>query len=112
MFKSDRIKLGKGCTLCSGSLTHYGVTMGDHVVLDVNAYLMKGEIMDPYTTWRGNPARAVGDRLLSGAEQEKPAENSCRPRWHKARTKRMSRKSGGRFSDKGHAQNKDANDGE
>jgi hypothetical protein len=24
----------------------------------------------------------------------------------------MSRKSGGRFSDKGHAQNKDANDGE
>jgi non-ribosomal peptide synthetase-like protein len=74
VFKSDRIKLGKGCTLCSGSLTHYGVTMGDHVVLDVNAYLMKGEIMDPYTTWRGNPARAVGDRLLSETEQEKPTE--------------------------------------
>jgi non-ribosomal peptide synthetase-like protein len=74
VFKSDRIKLGKGCTLCSGSLTHYGVTMGDHVVLDVNAYLMKGEIMDSYTTWRGNPARAVGDRLLSGAEQEKTTE--------------------------------------
>ena len=70
VFKSDRIKVGKGCTLCSGSLTHYGVTMGDHVVLDVNAYLMKGEIMDPYTTWRGNPARAVGDRVLSGADQE------------------------------------------
>jgi non-ribosomal peptide synthetase-like protein len=74
VFKSDRIKVGKGCTLCSGSLTHYGVTMGDHVVLDVNAYLMKGEIMDPYTTWRGNPARAVGDRVLSGAGQETSEE--------------------------------------
>jgi non-ribosomal peptide synthetase-like protein len=72
VFKSDRIKVGKGCTLCSGSLTHYGVTMGDHVVLDVNAYLMKGEIMDPYTIWRGNPARAVGDRVVSGTDQETP----------------------------------------
>jgi non-ribosomal peptide synthetase-like protein len=71
VFKSDRIKLGVGCSLGSGSLTHYGVTMGDHVVLDVNSYLMKGEIMDPYTTWRGNPARAVGDRLIIGAEAVK-----------------------------------------
>jgi len=42
-------------------------------VLDVNSYLMKGEIMDPYTTWRGNPARAVGDRVISGVAA-KPAE--------------------------------------
>jgi hypothetical protein len=35
---------------------------------------MKGEIMDPYTTWRGNPARAVGDRVLSGAGQETSEE--------------------------------------
>jgi non-ribosomal peptide synthetase-like protein len=69
VFKSDRIKLGVGCTLGAGSLTHYGVTMGDHVVLEVNSYLMKGEIMDAYTTWRGNPARAVGDRVVSGTDQ-------------------------------------------
>jgi acetyltransferase-like isoleucine patch superfamily enzyme len=72
VFKSDRIKVGTGCSLGSGSLTHYGVTMGDHVVLEVNSYLMKGEIMDPFTTWRGNPARAVGDRVVGGAGQEVP----------------------------------------
>jgi non-ribosomal peptide synthetase-like protein len=72
VFKSDRIKVGTGCSLGSGSLTHYGVTMGDHVVLEVNSYLMKGEIMDPFTTWRGNPARAVGDRVVNGAGQEVP----------------------------------------
>jgi hypothetical protein len=29
-------------------------------VLDQNAFVMKGEIADSDTTWRGNPARAVG----------------------------------------------------
>ncbi len=38
---------------------HYGVRMGDNVVLEPDSFLMKGEILDPGTTWRGNPARAV-----------------------------------------------------
>jgi non-ribosomal peptide synthetase-like protein len=71
VFKSDYIKIGAGCTLHSGSLVHYGVTMGDHVVLDPGSYLMKGEILDPYTRWRGNPAKAIASQL-SSAEQVKP----------------------------------------
>lgn len=59
VFKSDYIKIGAGCTLGSGSLTHYGVVMGDHVVLEPDSYLMKGEILDANTTWRGNPAKEV-----------------------------------------------------
>ena len=59
VFKSDHIKIGAGCTIHTGCLVHYGVTMGEHVVLEANSYLMKGEILDPYTTWRGNPAKEV-----------------------------------------------------
>ena len=73
VFKSDRIKIGAGCTLHSGCLVHYGVTMGDHVVLEANSYLMKGEILDPHTTWRGNPAKEVIGEVLQGTEPE-PAE--------------------------------------
>jgi hypothetical protein len=45
--------------------------MGDHVVLDPGSYLMKGEILDPHTRWRGNPAKAVVDRPAA-AELETP----------------------------------------
>ena len=79
VFKSDRIKIGAGCTLHSGCLVHYGVTMGDHVVLEPNSYLMKGEILDPHTTWRGNPAKEVIGEPSEGTEQE-TAEASFRPR--------------------------------
>ena len=59
VFKSDYIKIGNGCSLGCGAFVHYGVTMGDNVVLDADSFLMKGEILDPNTTWRGNPARAI-----------------------------------------------------
>ena len=61
----------KGCTLCSGSLTHYGVTMGDHVVLDVNAYLMKGEIMDPTP-----PGAESGERRSATACSAAPSRRN------------------------------------
>jgi carbonic anhydrase/acetyltransferase-like protein (isoleucine patch superfamily) len=38
---------------------HYGVTMGDNVVLDPDSFLMKGEIVDANSVWRGNPAKAI-----------------------------------------------------
>jgi hypothetical protein len=38
---------------------HYGVTMGDHVVLDADSFLMKGEVLDPHSVWRGNPAKPI-----------------------------------------------------
>jgi non-ribosomal peptide synthetase-like protein len=59
VFKSDRIRVGDGCTIGAGAFVHYGVSMSDDVVLDPDSFLMKGESPDPGTKWRGNPARAV-----------------------------------------------------
>ena len=59
VFKSDYIKIGNGCSVGVGAFVHYGVTMGDRVVLDPDSFLMKGETPEPNTTWRGNPAKAV-----------------------------------------------------
>ncbi|MFI6560060.1 Pls/PosA family non-ribosomal peptide synthetase [Streptomyces sp. NPDC050534] len=55
-FKSDHITIGAGCTLGTGSLVHYGVSMGDGAVLAPDSFLMKGEEMPPRAHWGGNPA--------------------------------------------------------
>jgi non-ribosomal peptide synthetase-like protein len=68
VFKSDYVKIGVGCTLGVSSNLHYGVTMGDYVVLGPDSFLMKGEIVDPDTTWRGNPARTVASGAVGSAE--------------------------------------------
>jgi non-ribosomal peptide synthetase-like protein len=67
VFKSDHVKIGTGCTLGVACNLHYGVTMGDYVVIEPNSFVMKGEIVDANTTWRGNPARAVVGRPMRGA---------------------------------------------
>jgi non-ribosomal peptide synthetase-like protein len=59
IFKSDTISIGSGCTLGTAAFVHYGVRIDDNAVLDPDSFLMKGEILDPGTTWQGNPARAV-----------------------------------------------------
>jgi non-ribosomal peptide synthetase-like protein len=59
VFKSDHIRIGRGSTLGAGAFVHYGVSMGEHVVLDADSFLMKGELLDAHTHWRGNPARLV-----------------------------------------------------
>ncbi len=59
VFKSDHIRMGRGCTLGPGAFVHYGVTMGDHVVLDADSFLMKGEVLESNTGWCGNPAKIV-----------------------------------------------------
>lgn len=56
-FKSDRIRIGEGCTLGPAAFVHYGVTMEEHSVLDADAFLMKGETVEAYGVWRGNPAK-------------------------------------------------------
>lgn len=60
VFKSDRIVIGDGCTLGAAALVHYGVEMGDQVVIDPDSFVMKGESADKNTIWRGNPAKQVG----------------------------------------------------
>jgi len=59
VFKSDHIRIGNGCSIGPGAFVHYGVTIGDHVVLDADSFLMKGEMLDSHTGWRGNPAKLV-----------------------------------------------------
>jgi non-ribosomal peptide synthetase-like protein len=65
VFKSGRVKIGAGCTLGVASNLHYDITMGDYVVLEPNAFLMKGEILESDSTWRGNPARSVGGKVAA-----------------------------------------------
>ncbi|GGL82249.1 hypothetical protein GCM10010129_27550 [Streptomyces fumigatiscleroticus] len=58
-FKSDHITLGAGCTLGTGALVHYGVSMGDGAVLAPDSFLMKGEEVPAGAHWGGNPAVAL-----------------------------------------------------
>ncbi|MGW1559867.1 Pls/PosA family non-ribosomal peptide synthetase [Streptomyces sp. NPDC002144] len=57
-FKSDHITIAAGCTLGTGALVHYGVSMGDGAVLAPDSFLMKGEEMPAGARWGGNPAVA------------------------------------------------------
>ena len=59
IFKCDNIKIGSACTIGPGAFVHYGVNMGDNVVLDPDSFLMKGESPGANTTWRGNPAKEI-----------------------------------------------------
>mgnify|MGYP001373330305 CR=1 FL=1 len=56
-FKSDRISIGNRCTIGTGGFVHYGSTMQDASVLEADAFLMKGSLMESGTRWLGNPAR-------------------------------------------------------
>ncbi len=76
VFKSDHIRLRDGCTLGAGAFVHYGVTMGERVVLDADSFLMKGEMLDPHTGWRGNPAKMVRGAV---ARDQQPAANDDAP---------------------------------
>ncbi|HZS20370.1 MAG TPA: Pls/PosA family non-ribosomal peptide synthetase, partial [Pseudonocardiaceae bacterium] len=55
-FKSDYSTLGAGVTIGTGAFVHYGVTIGEGAVLEADSFLMKGEEMEPYQRWGGNPA--------------------------------------------------------
>ena len=58
--EGDVIRIGNACTLGPAAFVHYGATLGDHVVIDADSFLMKGEVLASHTRWRGNPARMVG----------------------------------------------------
>ena len=78
VFKSDTIRLGSGCSVGPGAFVHYGVRMGDHVILDADSFLMKGEVLEPHTGWRGNPAKMV--RCHAAPQQlERPRRAGTEP---------------------------------
>jgi non-ribosomal peptide synthetase-like protein len=58
-FKSDYITIGSGCTVSTGALVNYGVTMEDGAVIDADAFVMKGSLISQGARWRGNPATEV-----------------------------------------------------
>jgi len=76
VFKSDYIRLGSGCSIGPGAFVHYGVSMGDHVVLDADSFLMKGEVLESHTGWRGNPAK-LARRFGDPAASCGPATDAC-----------------------------------
>jgi len=76
VFKSDYIRLGRGCSIGPGAFVHYGVSMGDHVVLDADSFLMKGEVLESHTGWRGNPAK-LARRFGDPAASCGPATDAC-----------------------------------
>jgi len=59
IFKADYTVLENGCTLGTGALVHYGVTMGQGAQLRPDSFLMKGEKVPPHGRWGGNPAREL-----------------------------------------------------
>ena len=59
IFKADHTVLEDGCTLGTGALAHYGVTIGQGAVLQPDSFLMKGEKVPPHARWGGNPARPM-----------------------------------------------------
>jgi non-ribosomal peptide synthetase-like protein len=74
VFKCDGVKIGNGCSIGGAAFVHYGVTMGDDVVLAPDSFLMKGEILDPGSSWRGNPAKAARTVVI----RQKEAAAPCR----------------------------------
>ena len=59
-FKSDYIRIGNNCTLAPAAFVHYGVVMEEGSIADVDSFVMKGEVLEPNSIWRGNPAKLHG----------------------------------------------------
>ncbi len=82
VFKSDYVTVGDCVTLGSACNLHYGVTAEDYVTVDPNSFVMKGEILDADTTWRGNPAQAVVSRAApkpASLAEAAPTRRAARP---------------------------------
>ncbi|MGI5152027.1 Pls/PosA family non-ribosomal peptide synthetase [Plantactinospora sp. CA-294935] len=65
-FKTDRIRLGRGCSVGTGALVHYGVELADGVVVAPDSFVMKGSSLPAGTVWRGNPAHQVSGPGAAG----------------------------------------------
>ena len=65
VFKSDTVAIGDGCSIGPGAFVHYGVTLGERVLIDADSFVMKGETAEADSRWRGNPARIVSSDVLA-----------------------------------------------
>jgi non-ribosomal peptide synthetase-like protein len=86
IFKSDYTKIGKGCTLGVGAFVHYGVTTSENVVLDADAFLMKGSRAEPDSIWQGNPARQINQTRINATNAAERPELAGANFWRKIAT--------------------------
>ena len=59
VFKSDHIVVGRKCTVGTGALVNYDVTMEEGSVVEADSFVMKGSRLQAGARWRGNPATEV-----------------------------------------------------
>ena len=71
-FKSDRSALGAGTTLGVGAFVHYGVQIGDGVLLEADSFLMKGSEVPAGSRWGGNPAMELEAPVGTSAPRPTP----------------------------------------
>ena len=57
VFKADALSIGRGATIGSRALIHYGTRIGERATVAPHAFVMKGEIAECGARWSGNPAR-------------------------------------------------------
>jgi len=76
-FKSDYSTLGCNVTLGTAAHVHYGVTIGDGVVIDPDSFLMKGEEVPPYEHWGGNPATEMRVPAALNVRQDRDESRSA-----------------------------------
>ena len=76
-FKSDYSTLGCNVTLGTAAHVHYGVTIGDGVVIDPDSFLMKGEEVPPYEHWGGNPATEMRVPAVRNVRQDRDESRSA-----------------------------------
>jgi non-ribosomal peptide synthetase-like protein len=69
-FKSDRTVIGAGTVVGVGSFVHYGVTVREGAVIEADSFVMKGEEVGAFERWRGNPAAAGQDILVSATGRD------------------------------------------
>ncbi|MFI7496789.1 Pls/PosA family non-ribosomal peptide synthetase [Kocuria sp. M4R2S49] len=58
-FKVEGTTVGARCTLGANSFVHYGATIGDGALVEVDTFVMKGTEIPPTSTFGGNPAREL-----------------------------------------------------
>jgi non-ribosomal peptide synthetase-like protein len=56
VMKSDRLKIGTGCSIGNMAVVLYGTEMKSGSILAPLSVLMKGEVLPPKTRWRGIPS--------------------------------------------------------
>ena len=62
IFKADRIKIGKGCTVGNMGVVLYGTEMQDGASLGPLSVLMKGEVLPANTRWQGTPCAPIATK--------------------------------------------------